>query len=282
MKIDNHPAKGWLAVLALATLAAAPPVAQDELVRQGNAAFARGDYAAAVDLYGRAEERTLDPGLVAFNEATALYQLGRYREAELHYLRSREDATGLRRARLLYNLGNCVLKQGRQHSSRRLHEAIASYEACLQQEGIDAELAADARHNLELARLLLQKAKSREEGKNSAEEEQGNNNPQADERRTDVKPGGDDSSAVAPDPAGKVGPAAEQPGNRNTAQAKTNEQPPPGQGNLPPIPDEDELIAMTPEDAAEHLKKAASRIQQERREYRQRPVPAAAANVPDW
>jgi tetratricopeptide (TPR) repeat protein len=281
MKIDTRPARTWLAVLALATLAAAPPVAPDELVRLGNAAFGRGDYALAVDFYGRAEERTLDPGLVAFNEATALYQLGRYREAELHYLRSREDATGLRRARLLYNLGNSVLKQGRQHSSRRLREAIASYEECLQQNGIDAELAADARHNLELARLLLQKAKSREEGKNSAEEEQGNNNPQADER-TDVKPGGDDSSAVAPDPAGKVGPAAEQPGNRNTAQAKTNEQPPPGQGNLPPIPDEDDLAAMTPVDAAEHLKKAAARIQQERREYRQRPVAAAPANMPDW
>ena len=51
---------------------------------------------------------------------------------------------------------------------------------------------------------------------------------------------------------------------------------------MPPIPDEDELTAMTPEDAAEHLKKAASRIQQERRAYRQRPVAAAAASVPDW
>src|SRR5262249_14680861 len=151
-----------------------------------NTAFARGDYGLAVDLYGHAEERTIDPGLVAFNEATALYQLGHYREAELHYLRCQEDAAGPRLARLLYNLGNCVLKQ-RRPSPLRLRQAIRHYEECLRQESTDAELAADARHNLEVARLLLQKARASQEGRNPAEEEQGNSNPANDERRTDVR-----------------------------------------------------------------------------------------------
>jgi tetratricopeptide (TPR) repeat protein len=268
------------ATLTLAGMAAAPPLDPDDLVRQGNAAFARGDYGLAADLYGRAEERTSDPGLVAFNEATALYQLGRYREAELHYLRCQGDAAGPRLGRLLYNLGNSVLKQ-RHPSPLRLREAIRHYEECLQQESRDAELAADARHNLEVARLLLQKSKASQEGRTPAEEEQGASNAQNDERRTDVRPGGDEAGTAIRDPMGKAGPAAEQSGNRNGAQTRSNE-PPPGKGNLPPIPDEDELTAMTPEDAAEHLKKAAARIQQERREYRQRPVPASTANLLDW
>src|SRR5262249_1785235 len=152
---------------------------------------------------------------------------------------------------------------------------------CGRQESTDAELAADARHNLEVARLLLQKARASQEGRNPAEEEQGNSNPANDERRTDVRPGGDEAGAALPDPMGRAGPAALEPGNRNAPQAKSHE-PPPGKGNLPPIPDEDELAAMTPEDAAEHLKKAAPRIQQGRRDYRPRPVPAAAANLLDW
>ena len=77
----------------------------EELVRQGDAAFERGDYSAAVDLYTRAEDAITDPGLVAFNKGAALYRLALaaddeasrrqwFREAELHYRRCLEDAVG--------------------------------------------------------------------------------------------------------------------------------------------------------------------------------------------
>jgi hypothetical protein len=58
----------WFAVLGLAWGVAAP----DDLVRQGNAAYARGRFADALDLYTRAEERTTDPGLIAFIKDAAL------------------------------------------------------------------------------------------------------------------------------------------------------------------------------------------------------------------
>jgi tetratricopeptide (TPR) repeat protein len=274
--------KTWCAWIGLAALAAAPVLRPDDLVRQGNTAFTQGDFAAAVEFYARAEERTIDPGLVAFNEATALYQLGRFRDAELRLRRCQEDATGARRARLLYNLGNCLVQQARTRSTSKLRDAIQCYERCLEQEPFDAELAADARHNLELARLLLQKAAASRESQNEANEDQSSNTVQPDDQRNEARPGGDQSALAQPDASGKAGPAVNQAGERNVTPAKTDQPPPPGKGNLPPIPDEDDLATMSPEDAVEHLKQAAARIQRERREYRQRPLPAAPANVLDW
>src|SRR5262249_56790841 len=98
-------------------------VERDERVRWGTAAFGRQDYVAAVDLSTRAEDQTADPGLIAFNKAAALYRLAGqpeggprrlalYRDAELHYRRSLEDAARQRRLRALYGLGNRLLPQG--------------------------------------------------------------------------------------------------------------------------------------------------------------------------
>ena len=114
----------------LAGLGAVLPPQPLQWVRQGNAAFARGEFLEAADLYAQAEERIPDPGLAAFNEATAFYQLGRYREAELYYRRCREDAEGPRLARLLFNLANCLVQQGQGSNAARLREAIGLYQQC--------------------------------------------------------------------------------------------------------------------------------------------------------
>jgi tetratricopeptide (TPR) repeat protein len=274
--------RSWFVWLAMAAVAAAPGLRPDDLVRQGNAVFARGDFAGAVELYARAAERTLDPGLVAFNEAAALYQLGRYRDAELHLRRCQEDAAGSRRARVLYNLGNCLVQQARGRNAQRLRQAIRNYEQCLELEDIEPELAADARHNLEVARLLLQKAHSARENQSDSSEEQGGATPQPEEQRNDVQPGGDQAMTTLPNGTDKAGQAMNQAGARNPAANKTGQPPPPGKGNLPPIPDEDELTEMSPEDAGLHLKQAAARIVQESRAYRERAVPAPPTNVLDW
>src|SRR5262245_38647829 len=103
----------WMVLLALGSLSAAPPREAEELVRRGNAAFAHGNYGAALRLYAAAEDATTDPGLVAFNKGVALYQLEHYAEAEAHFRCCREDAAGARRDRVLYNLGNSILQQAR-------------------------------------------------------------------------------------------------------------------------------------------------------------------------
>jgi tetratricopeptide (TPR) repeat protein len=273
--------KGWIVLLAFVLLGAASRGDPEDLVRQGNAAFARGDFAASVDFYTEAEVAILDPGLVAFNKATALYQLGRYREAELHYRRCREDAEGVRRARLPYNLGNCLLQQARGSNVPQLREAIGLYEQCLQEEEAGAALQADARHNLELARLLWLKAKNSKEGRNASDEDPNNDQNPPSERRNDARLGGDDAGLATPDPRGRPEPVSDPQGDPKAA-ARTDERPPPGKGNLPPIPDTDDLVPLSPEDAAEHLEQALTRIRRERQDHRQQSVPAASSHLMDW
>jgi hypothetical protein len=62
----------------------------------------------------------------------------------------------------------------------------------------------------------------------------------------------------------------------------TDKSSPPGKGNLPPLPDEDALSPMTPEDAQAHLEKAAERIAAERRAQLRRTAPSPATTFPDW
>jgi hypothetical protein len=252
----------------------------EEWIRRGNAAFARADFAAAADFYSRAEEGATDPGLVAFNKAAALYHLGRYREAELHYRYGRDEATGLRRARLLYGLGNSILQQAQDRDARRLKEAMNFYELCLQQEAADGALIADARHNLELARLLWLKAKARKDGGEPNTSEQENNNER--KNQDDAGLQGDPTRAMMQDERGKAGTLAGMPNDAGATPAGMEKTPPPGKGNLPTLPDTDDLAPLSAEDAADYLEQAAARIQQERQEHLHQPVPALSSNVKDW
>ena len=53
----------------------------DVALRRGNTAYERSDYEGAVRAYSEAESTITDPGLAAFNKATAMYQRGLYRDA---------------------------------------------------------------------------------------------------------------------------------------------------------------------------------------------------------
>src|SRR5262249_49740921 len=143
----------------LLLLAGGSPPNPELQIRRGNEAFAAGDFQSSLDSYTAAEEQATDPGLVAFNKAAALYEQGRYREAELHYRRCAEDANGQRRQRMLYGLANCLCLEARSRDVARLHEAVRRYEECLEGSSLPDDLKDDANHNLELARILLAKAK---------------------------------------------------------------------------------------------------------------------------
>jgi tetratricopeptide (TPR) repeat protein len=248
----------------------------DDLVRQGNAAYAHGEFATALRLYQQAEERTDDPGLVAFNEAAALYQLGRFREAELCYTRCREDATGPRLARLLYGLGNCLVQQAQPGDAARLDRAIGFYDECLTQSGADEDLLADTRHNRELAVQLRAKEPPAGPKPNSSgdpsEPPSGNrpNGPGEDER------GG---SPIGKNGARQQAVAKQRP---DGTPVPVDEPPPPGKGNLPPVPDQDELASMSTAEALAHLEEALARIRQEQKEFRQRASASPSRQVPDW
>lgn len=266
----------WTLVLISSALISAAPASRAlDLVRAGNEAFARGDFALAVDRYNQAEERITDPGLVAFNQAAALYRLGRYREAELYYLRCREDAIGERLTRLLYNLGTTVLLESRGSDARWLDRAIAYYEECLRQEPISLELLEDVQTNLKMARQLRLQAKEKPPESPNPDSKQPEENDDAKSRNQ----GGFEPERGSLDAKGqrRYGPNA-MPGEKGP---QGTEQQAPGTGNLPPIPDDEKLLPLPPADAEAYLKNAAQRILIERQKQLRNSIPSAR-NVLDW
>ncbi len=87
-----------LAALALWTLAAPSPAARPDLdaatsaFREGNAAYERGDFAAAASAYGRASELGASDARLEYNLGNALFRQGRLGEAILRYERARKLA----------------------------------------------------------------------------------------------------------------------------------------------------------------------------------------------
>ena len=62
----------------------------------------------------------------------------------------------------------------------------------------------------------------------------------------------------------------------------TEERPPPGKGNLPPIPDRDKNLPSSAEATAAYLEKAAERIAKERREHQRRATHVSPPGTLDW
>jgi tetratricopeptide (TPR) repeat protein len=251
-----------------------------ELIRQGNVAFAHADYEGALHFYELAGQRTGDPGLVAFNRAAAYYRLGRYREAELDYRRCLEDdaAEPSRRARALYDLGNCLMQQAQGRDAALLEQAVQAYEGCLGFPPDDGNLRADAQHNLELAKLLWLKAKA--SNPPNSNEPSGSTDPKhkdpGSKKNVDPKTAMGDPSQAGKDKGKLVSDKAP-----NGQKAIETKETVPGRGNLPPIPDADALQPLSPEDTAVHLDRIAERILRERREFR-RGSGIVAPHVKDW
>lgn len=268
--------------------AAAVPTDPDVLLRRGNAAFARGDYAAAADLYERALARTTDPGLVTFNLASAKYRMavseegappGTLAEAE-QLFRCCLDRDDPRRPQALVGLGNCLLRRESGRDAAVLREAVACYEILLREAGGQAELAADARHNRERARLLLlqfQPPAGRGDEENRGEQEP---KPPEDQSPTPTKAQlGEPGEGDNPENGNGAVPVKPQPGSQ---PQRTDAPPPPGQGNLKPIPDSADAKPLSEQDAAEHLRLAAGRIRQEQQAHRRSRARTLGPGVRDW
>jgi len=250
-----------------------------DLVQRGNVSFQRQDYAAALALYEKSETAATDPGQVAFNEAAALYKLGRYRLAERHYRCALEDALGRRQTLARYGLANCLVRQGDELGSKALQEAIDLYEQCLAATNLDPDLATDLRHNLELAKLLWLESKARPTDRSGEEEGDQSKPPPTDPSNPRPQPGDNEPGSGRRDSRGDRLPVKPEPGKQS---GPGDQQPAPGKGNLQPIPDTAELSPLSPEDAAAHLREAATRIARERNEHRHQGVKPVAPGVKDW
>ena len=265
-------------------LAAADPPSVADQVRGANDAFARGDMDAAEAMYAQAEERSPDPGLVAFNKGAALYRRGDVRRAELCFRRTLGDAAipPDRHGRALYNLGNCLVRQAGESDVKLLQAAIECYERSIR-ESPDQDVRTDAGHNLEVAKLLWAKAR--------AKRPPGERDPDWDDPPDPKRPppGGSKPPDLGPDNTGE-GPRKAEPGPKLDVGKgpdagmvpKETEQSAPGAGNLPVLPDTGQIESLAPEDARAVLKKAAERLQRERRKLREEAAQGERPRPKDW
>ena len=277
-----------LLIPVLIVLVAAAPRADlsaDDLIRAGNAAVARGDFEQADDWYTAAEERTTDPGLVAFNKANALYHRERFDAAEKHYTRALDDAAAppARRAAALYNRGVCLLKQG---GIDKLRAAIDSFSRCLALPPDDQPLVADARHNLEVAKVLWVAARAKGAKKPLP------NDPPPD-APPDPRPAPPTPQAV--DPFGQqdtlTGDRNPQPGGPpevtrggKKGDPRATDTQTPGKGNAPVVlPREDKLPDdLTPQQMRRYLEELATRVARDRRDTAALTAPPERPSVKDW
>jgi tetratricopeptide (TPR) repeat protein len=260
------------AVCCITLVAAAPPQTDtpDELIRRANEAFRAGDTDAADKLYTAAEERTADPGLVAFNRAAILFERGAFREAEKHYERVLDDAAcpPERAAKAWYNRGTCLLRRGGTMSVYR--SAAACFERTLDSAAADEPLKADARHNLELAKLLWN-----EERKKAAkpEEESPNKQPPPEEDRQPKpdpeKPGGqdqnpaNDTTNTGTTPKTGSQPQLQPQPKDGSKPTPTDQQTVGNNQNLQMPEDKDEVQKLSPEEAKAYLKETSKRRKRE-------------------
>ncbi len=249
------------------------------LLRQGNLAFFRRDYAVALNYYDLARTRTEDPGQVAFARGAALYHLGKFAEAEMAYRQTLEDAKGRRRAAALYGLGNSLVRQAEYLSGRvavqKLREALDAYQACLEEcRNLGAEMCGslpdDAAHNLEQAQLLL--SWKRTEAEKATESD-----PQ--EPPTPIQEPRLSNPATQPQPNQQPtqrSPETHLPGQ----QPRVTEQTRAGKGNLPPLLDDLSAPVLSPSEAEEYLRVHLERIHAER--ARRRAAQGTSSEGRDW
>jgi tetratricopeptide (TPR) repeat protein len=273
-----------LALLAIVLVSATPPAPPEDLIRKGNTAVEAGDLEGADAQYAQAEERTADPGLVAFNKAIVSFKRGDFRRAELGFRRALADGDipADRRARGLYNLGTSLVRQAGETDVKQLQAAIECYELVLA-ETTDEGLRSDAGHNLELAKLLWAKARSRRPP--------GERDPDWEEPR-DPKQPPPDPAKNPDDPANEGNGDAKQPdqgakldvgkGKDKGVMPKETEKKAPGHGNLPVVPDKDQVESYAPDDARARLLQNVERIRKERLKLREEAGQGERPRANDW
>lgn len=263
-------------------LAAADPVHEsaEDTIRSANAAFLRGERDAAEKLYAAAEERTADPGLVAFNKAAVLFARGEFRDAELHYARVLKDKACPpdRAAKAWFNRGTCLVRRGGPADVYR--SAIACFEKCLELNPPDPPREA-ARDNLELAKLLWAEANKKEAKPKSP------NEPVEEEATAEPPPpteasGANDPGAPeqGPNQAQKIdrvpGPAPNGDARKTDAQAVGNKT------NLPQLKDDEAAQPLSPEDTLDHLRFHRERMRKDRRAMLDTLYGPDRPGVKDW
>ena len=176
---NARPFLGSLAVGLTTLSVSATAMAQrpDELVRRANESLAAGDADAALADYAQAAESASDQQELVYNQAVAHYRKGDLAAARALFGRATSADDRQLESRARYNLGNCdyseavqLAEQDRPTAISKLETAVAHYRSSLSANRHDA----DARANIELARMLMDRLKQEEQQDQQQEQDQQN------------------------------------------------------------------------------------------------------------
>ena len=131
----------------------------------GHDPYLNGEYAAALDAYRSAQERSPDSGEPYYNSGNVRYRMGEYEGSLQDYDESIRRAGSELRSRGLFNRGNASFQQ------QQYAQAVETYKEVLRMNPDDR----DAKHNLELALKQLPPQGREEEEEEEQNEQQDDN-----------------------------------------------------------------------------------------------------------
>lgn len=273
----------FLCLFALSATTVPPADApSDELLRAANNAIRQKNIAGADKLLTSSEDRSTDPGLIAFNRAVMFFEAEEYREAEINFLRCLEDQAipSDRRTHAQYNRGVCLVRRG--DDEKLLRAAISCFEQCLDAAPADGQLARDARHNLELTKLLWNQARAKQAAPPTpnahVEEPPPLRTPEANIDDGGPEPGNGSEMKTSPMAAATV----PQPGTNPMASTQSPEKTA-AAGNAPVLQDDaTALQKISPDDTNRLLDKADARLRTARQRNEQMRAGPERPNVRDW
>ena len=158
-----------LTVIVLCLMACGQTAAQ--VNNSGHEAYQGGDYAAALDAYHLAQERSPDSGEPFYNSGNVIYRMGEYGDSLQSYDESIRHASGELRSRGFFNRGNASFQQ------QQYAQAVQAYKEVLRMNPDDL----DAKHNLELALKQIPPDEQEEEEEQDEQEQDEEQDEQQDD-----------------------------------------------------------------------------------------------------
>jgi len=260
-------------------------------MREANDAFERQDYPRAIELYTEVEDEATDPGAVAFNKATALYRQAAMtddsaqkakmlRDAAAYFGRLKEDTA--RSGRAHYGRANCLLL-GQSTDQAALSEAIECYRACLN-DPASSELHANARHNFELAKLLLVQAKQKPPAE-SPKKKPDNSDPNMPEHKPEENPKPMNMGTQEPGPKDKPNdkgtPIQVKPDPGGMDPMRVEAEPMAGTRSLDPVADHEPAVILSPAEAGQDVDEIAEIIKKARNKQLRQNAPKLPEHIQD-
>lgn len=154
--------RAWLSAVLLAFVLApwdAGAVSARDRFREGMAAYARGDFEAALSAFREAEVDLPESPHIAFNRGLAYYGQGKYDKAEEQFQKAALKTRQLEiEAKAKFNLGNCAFRESERQRDSDLKKSLAACEKSVQlyQEALELQPGfEEAAENIEVVRLVM-------------------------------------------------------------------------------------------------------------------------------